>query len=98
MTPFPLYFLELRTTPLLLNFGGCDQIMPFRLKDSSQATLKRLADTVVNNMGMKRGGKNPGIFSRRCGETLVVVVVVDVQELGTTQPPIKCDTGCSIMD
>ena len=64
--------------------------MPFRLKDSSQAALKRLADTVVNNLGVKRGGKDPGIFSRRCGETLVVVVVIDVQELGTTQPPIKC--------
>jgi hypothetical protein len=53
--------------------------MPFRLKDSSQAALKRLADTVVNNLGVKRGGKDPGIFSRRCGETLVVVVVVDVR-------------------
>ena len=71
--------------------------MPFRLKDSSQAALKRLADMVVNNLGVKRGGKDPGNFSRRCGETLVVVVVVDVQELGTTQPPIKCDAGCSII-
>lgn len=49
---------------------------------------------VVNKLGVKRGGKDPGNFSRHCGKTLVVVVVVDVQELGTTQPPIK---GCSIM-
>ena len=55
--------------------------------------LKGLADMVVNNLGVKRGGKDPGIFSRRCGETFVVVVV---QELGTTQPPIKYDAGCSI--
>jgi hypothetical protein len=30
-----------------------DQIMPFRLKDSSQAALKRLADTVVNELDVK---------------------------------------------
>ena len=59
--------------------------------------LKRLTDPVVNNLGVKQGGKDPENFSHCCGETLVVVVVVDVQELGTTQPPIKCDAGCSIM-
>lgn len=57
---------------------------------ASQAALQRLADAVVNKLRVKRGGKDPGIFSRRYGETLVVAVVVDVQELGTTQPPIKC--------
>ena len=87
MTPFRLYFLELQTTPLLLNLGGHDQIMPFRLKDSCQAALQRLADMVVNKLDVKQGGKDPGIISRHCRETLVVV---DVQELGTTRPLITC--------